>query len=95
MVAGHAFATTKRPPLGLASYCMNLRRKYEKQRKSGVDFGDPLTLLEHVRKLGGGGIQAPLRFKTKDGPARLRSAVEGHGMYVEAIVAPFLRVSAR
>ncbi len=71
--------------LGVVSYCLNILRRSRRSRDTKDDLGDPLRLLEHCRRIGAGGIQAPLGKRDKTYASDLRNKAESYGMFVEGI----------
>ena len=56
---------------------------YANRRRSKEKFSDKLAMLEHIRGLGGGGIQTGVSGWTEASARKLRAAAEGYGMYIE------------
>ncbi len=85
---GGLFASTSsdKTGLGVCVYCLGIRGRAERTRGGQADFFDPLTFLEHCRRLGAGGIQIPLGTKDEAYCSKLRGQAEEHGMFVEGIL---------
>ncbi len=77
-----------RTGVGLVTYCCGLRQKAEKRKDPNRDLLDPLTFLEHCRRLGAGGIQVPLGGWDAEYAGRLRRRADQYGMYIEGITSP-------
>lgn len=60
-----------RSAMGVAWTCFSVRK-----------FSGPLALIEHVHRMGGSGVQAPVRG---DAPAAVRALCEKYGMYLEGV----------
>jgi sugar phosphate isomerase/epimerase len=74
-----------RTGMGLVTYCLGHRQRAGKRSGQIPDLFEPLVFLEHCRKLGAGGIQAPLGVRDDAYAAELRRKAEQYGMYVEGI----------
>jgi len=74
--------------MGLVIYDHNIRRKWLRTQKPGFDLFEPVTFLEHCRKLGAGGMQAYLGVMTPEQNRRLRSVADKHNLFIDAIVRP-------
>ncbi|HJT77130.1 MAG TPA: TIM barrel protein [Gemmataceae bacterium] len=83
---GAAPPSAARPRLGVVAYSYAIRLAAD--RASGKPgLTDPLALVEHCHEIGAGGAQVGLGVRDGEYAARLRSKVEGFGMYLEGIVA--------
>jgi sugar phosphate isomerase/epimerase len=74
--------------VGLVIYCGSLRQKAEKQRDPKRDLFEPWNFLEHCRRLGAGGIQAPLGVRDGEYAKKLRKRADDYGMFIEGIASP-------
>jgi sugar phosphate isomerase/epimerase len=74
--------------MGLVVYCLGHHQGAAREKDPQADLFEPLTFLEHCRKLGAGGIQAPLGIRDQEDASRLRSQAERYGMYIEGIGSP-------
>ena len=87
---GRSFAAepAKRTGMGLVIYDCNLRRKWMRQQKSGVDLFEPLTFLKHCHSLGAGGMQANLGVMKPSEIGELRNFAAKNDLFIDAIVKP-------
>ncbi len=83
-------AQNQPPPakLGIVVYCLGHRTQQLREPELGKDLSDPLTLLEHCRQLGAGGVQMPLGVRDAAYTRKLREKAEQSEMFVEGIVSP-------
>jgi sugar phosphate isomerase/epimerase len=72
-----------RPHMGVVIHSYGIRRSAD--RKPGL--GDPLTFLEHCRKLGAGGVQTMLGVRDEDYATRVRRLLDKHQLYLEGSIA--------
>ena len=79
---------SERTGLGIAIYCLGLRRRQLQQRNPAHDLFEPLAFLEHCHQLGAGGIQASLGVRDAGYVKQLRQRAEQLAMYVEGNVSP-------
>ena len=77
-----------RTQLGIVVYCLSHRTQQLREQQPGGDLSDPLTLFEHCRQLGAGGVQMPLGVRDEAYTRTLREKAEQSGMFVEGIVSP-------
>jgi 3-oxoisoapionate decarboxylase len=76
----------KRSGLGVVIHSYGIRSAASRQRGDKVPFSDPLVFLDHVRQIGGAGIQVSIGARDRDYVARLRKQVEEAGMYLEGSI---------
>ena len=76
-----------RTGIGLASNVFDLRRAAEKAAGKNPGISDPLEFLKECRRLGAGGMQAPLGVRDEAYATNLRRFAEEHGLYIEASIA--------
>lgn len=86
--SGAAADPAQKTGLGIVLYSLGLRRRAEKQANANVDLFEPLTMLEHCRRLGAGGIQTPLGIRDAAYTDTLRQRAQQHGMFLETTLEP-------
>jgi sugar phosphate isomerase/epimerase len=74
--------------LGLVIYDCGLRRKWLQQRDPKFDLFEPLTFLQHCRKIGAGGMQASLGVLDAARVRTLREFATEHRLFIDGIVNP-------
>ena len=83
-----AAETPRKTGLGIVFYCCLIRRQAMRGDNPELDLFQPLRFLEHVRRLGAGGMQCPLGVLAPDEAHRLRGFAQRHELYIEAIISP-------
>jgi len=81
----HGATDSEKTRLGICVYCLGLRSRAERAGGRETDLADPLSFLEHCRRLGAGGIQVPLKARGEAYTAKLRRQAENDGMFLEGI----------
>ncbi len=76
-------AVPKRTRLGVCIHSYMIRPRAERPGSQRPPFADPLTFLEHCRRLGAAGIQVGLGVKDAAYTAKLRRLAETHQMFIE------------
>jgi sugar phosphate isomerase/epimerase len=77
-----------RTGMGLVVYDCGIRRRWLQGREPQSDLFEPLTFLEHCRRLGAGGMQAALGDMEAGRVRAVREKAERDGMFIDAIIAP-------
>jgi sugar phosphate isomerase/epimerase len=72
--------------MGIGNSSYSLRSLADRRSGAKEPFTEPLSLLEHCREIGAGGIQASLRSTERGYVNQVRKLAEKYGMYVEVNV---------
>ena len=75
-----------RSGMGIGNSSYSLRSLADRRSGAKEPFTEPLSLLEHCREIGAGGIQASLRSTDRGYLNQVRNLAEKYGMYVEVSV---------
>lgn len=75
-----------RSQMGLASNCWDIHHKAQVANGRKGDLSDPQVFLEQCRRLGAGGMQAPLGVRDQQYYSNLRRWAEEHGMFIEGSI---------
>jgi sugar phosphate isomerase/epimerase len=72
--------------MGIGNSSYSLRSLADRRSGAKEPFTEPLSLLEHCRKIGAGGVQTSLRSTERGYVNQVRNLAEKYGMYVEVNV---------
>lgn len=72
--------------MGIGNSSYSLRSLADRRSGAKEPFTEPLSLLEHCREIGAGGVQTSLRSTERGYLNQVRNLAEKYGMYVEVNV---------
>jgi 3-oxoisoapionate decarboxylase len=72
--------------LGVVIHSYGIRLAADRGKMPGARIDEPLVFLEHVHRLGAGGIQVGIGTRTDAECVRFREAAESKGMYLEGTI---------
>jgi sugar phosphate isomerase/epimerase len=80
-------SVSSRTAMGFVSYCFGIQQRAFTEGGRAPDFRDPLTVLKHVKEIGGGGLQMDLGVREANYLRELRNFAESNHLFVEGSVA--------
>jgi sugar phosphate isomerase/epimerase len=86
LAASVARGQALRSGMGIGNSSYTQRSLADRQSGAKVPFTDPLSMLEHCREIGAGGVQTSLRSTERGYLNQVRRKLEDYGLYIEVNV---------
>lgn len=81
--ANDAAPASRRPRLGLVTYCFNIAARNSGRLEGVPNYSDPLVFVQEAARLGAGAVQIPFPVSARDKLWKIRDLAERSGIVLE------------